>query len=130
MWNQFTVQATTSCVGTQLSLREQTLGLDRYDLVSDGKLVKAELERRHIAKYHVTTLGKILSSDKLIKFDMLARNVLEDGFDMKTPCEVGSAGKYQELKIWSAKENQAYDRGHGLYRFVQIGTSYYGDIED
>jgi len=128
MWNQYSVMATTSCIGTQLSLKEMTLGLDRHDLVSDGKLHKAELQRSHIAKYHSTTLGKILSSDKFIKFDMLARNVLEEGFDMKTPCEVGSAGKYQELKIRAKKDNQAYGRSSGLYRFVQVGTSYHGDL--
>lgn len=123
MWNQYSVMATTSCIGTPLSLKEMTLGLDRHDLSSDGKLVSAALERRTITNYKSTTLGKILSSDKFIKFDMLARNVLDEGFDMKTPCDVGSAGKYQELRIVTGTKE-------GNRRFVQIGTTYYGDVEE
>lgn len=115
MWNQYTAQATKSVNGSSLSNWEMAHGMDRHDLSSDGKLMSAALERRVITNFKSTTLGKILSSDKFIKFDMLARNVIEEGFDMKTPCEVGSAGKYQELVI-------------GDMRFVQVGTSYYGDV--
>jgi len=107
------VQATTSCTGTQLSLSEQTLGLDRFDLVSDGKLYTTEVQHRPIKNFTTTTLGKILSSDKFIRFDLLARNVIKEGFDLKTECSVGSTSKYQELHI-------------GDSCFVQVGTTYYG----
>lgn len=115
MWNEFSAQATKSVTGSNLSMWEMAHGMDRNDMKSDGKLISAALNRLTIVNYKTTTLSKILSSDALIKFDMLARNVIAEGIDIKTVCEVGSSGKYQELII-------------GDKRFVQIGTSYYGNV--
>jgi len=114
MWNQYSCQAVTSSIGTSLSRFEQTMGMDRYDLKSDGKLVSAATVK-NIESFKSTTLSNILSSDKFIKFDMLARNVIEEGIPITTKVQVGSNGKLQEIKV-------------GEQRFRQVGTSYYGDI--
>jgi len=117
MWNQYTAQATTSTIGTQLSRREMSLGLDRFDLKSDGKLVSAGLAKE-VSTFKSTTLGDILSSDKFIKFDLLARNVVEEGYNMATKVNVGNNGKVQEIRTPDNKQ------------FRQVGTSYYGDISE
>jgi hypothetical protein len=109
-----TVRATTSCVGTQLSRAEMALSLDRHDLVADTKLVNLAT-MRDIENYKQTTLGKILSSDKFIKFDMLAHNVIAEGFAHSTKVLVGSNGKTKEIKI-------------GEQQFRQVDTTYFGDI--
>ena len=114
MWNQYTAQAVTSSIGTRLSRFEQTMGMDRYDLQCDGKLVSAATLRT-VENFKTTTLSNILSSDKFIKFDMLARNVIEEGLPITSKVQVGSIGKVQEIKV-------------GEQRFRQVGTSYYGDV--
>jgi hypothetical protein len=114
MWNQYSCQAVTSSIGTRLSRFEQTMGMDRYDLKSDGKLVSAATLKT-VESFKSTTLSNILSSDKFIKFDMLARNVIEEGIPITTKVQVGSIGKLQEIKV-------------GEQRFRQVGTSYYGDV--
>jgi hypothetical protein len=110
-----TVNATTSCTGSQLSLSEQALGLDRNDLKSDGKLVSLHTEFE-VTKFKPAILGDILTSDKFIRFDLLARNVIKEGFAHNTKVQVGSSGRAQEIKTPDGR------------RFRQIGTSYYGDI--
>lgn len=117
MWNQFTAQATTSVNGSQLSLQEMTLGLDRHDLKSDGKLQSAA-SLKDVTSYKSTTLGAILSSDKFIKFDLLARNVIDEGYQLNAKVQAGANGKVQEIKTADGK------------RFRQVGTSYYGNIDD
>lgn len=117
MWNSYTAQATTSCIGSQLSRWEMTNGMDRHDLKSDGKLVSAATVRE-VTSYKSTTLGAILSSDKFIKFDLLARNVIEEGYEMNAKVQAGANGKVQEIKTADGK------------RFRQVGTSYYGDISE
>mgnify|MGYP005637789861 CR=1 FL=1 len=114
MFNVYTVNATTSCTGSQLSMREQALGMDRHDLRTDGKLVTAATIPT-VEVFKSTTLGNILSSDKFISFDLLARNVIEEGYDHKTKVQVGRAGKVQEIRV---DEKQ----------FRQVGNVYYGDI--
>ena len=72
---------------------------------------------RKITNFKATTLSNILRSDKLISFDMLARNVIDEKiFDRNAQCEVGSSGKYRVLKIEGK-------------RFLQIGTTYFGEVE-
>lgn len=117
MWNQFTAQAITSINGSRLSNWEMAHGMDRHDLRSDGKLVSAATVRE-VTSYKSTTLGAILSSDKFIKFDLLARNVIEEGYDLKTKVQAGANGKVQEIKTADGK------------RFRQVGTSYYGDVSE
>ena len=89
------------------------LSLDRHDLSTDNKLVSAAT-MRNIENYKQTTLGKILSSDKFIKYDMLAHNVIA-GFAHSTKVLVGSYGKTKEIKI-------------GDKQFRQVDTTYFGDI--
>ena len=110
-----TVNATTSCTGSQLSLAEQSLGLDRNDMKSDGKLISTFTEYT-VTKFKPAVLGNILTSDSLIKFDLLARNVIKEGYPPNTKVQVGSSGRAQEIKTPDG----------GRYR--QIGTLYYGDI--
>jgi hypothetical protein len=116
-FNQYTAQATTSCVGTQLSVREMALGLDRYDMPSD-RGHGHEAVNREVTQFKSTTLGAILSSDKFIKYDMLARNVINEGYKMSTKVQVGFNGKVQEIRTPDEKQ------------FRQVGTSYYGDISE
>ena len=117
MWDQFTAKATTSVNGSRLSNWEMAHGMDRHDLKSDGRLQSAAT-LREVTSYKPTTLGAILSSDKFIKFDLLARNVIEEGYDLKTKVQAGANGKVQEIKTADGK------------RFRQVGTSYYGNIDD
>ena len=90
------------------------LSLDRHDLSTDNKLVSAAT-MRNIENYKQTTLGKILSSDKFIKYDMLAHQVIAEGFAHSTKVLVGSNGKTKEIKI-------------GDKQFRQVDTTYFGDI--
>jgi len=117
MWNQFSAQATTSVVGSRLSNWEMANGMDRHDLKSDGKLQSAAT-LREVTSYKPTTLGAILSSDKFIKFDLLARNVVGEGYELNAKVHAGANGKVQEIKTADGK------------RFRQVGTSYYGNIDD
>lgn len=117
MWNQYSVNATTSCIGTRLSNWEMANGMDRHDIKSDGKLTSAAT-LKDVTSYKSTTLGAILSSDKFIKFDLLARNVIEEGYEMNAKVQAGANGKVQEIKTADGK------------RFRQVGTSYYGDISE
>ena len=110
------VQAVTSSTGSMLSRAEQVLGLDRHNLSTDGKLVSA-LTERTVETFKTTTLGQIFSSDQFIKYDLLARNVLSEGYKPTTKVQVGSNGKVKEIKTKT-----------GRYR--QIGTSYYGNVDE
>jgi len=111
------VYPTTSCTGSRLTRMEQVNGFDRHDMRAD-RIGGEYTVTREVTKFNSTTLGNILSSDKFIKFDLLARNVIEEGFDLGTKVEVGSNGKVQEIKTADGK------------RFRQVGTSYYGDISE
>ena len=116
MFNHRLVQATTSCTGTRLSRTEQVLGLDRHDLRTDGKLVN-HATLGTVENFKTVSLGQILSGDQFLKFDLLARRVLEEeGHTMKTRVQVGSNGKLQEMRT-------------PVGRFRQHGTSYYGNVE-
>lgn len=117
MWNQFTAKAITSVNGSRLSNWEMAHGMDRHDLKSDGRLISAAVVK-DVTEFKSTTLGAILSSDKFIKFDMLARNVVEEGYNMATKVKVGNNGKVQEIRTPDNKQ------------FRQVGTSYYGDISE
>lgn len=117
MFNQYTAQATTSVNGSSLSNWEMAHGMDRHDLKSDGKLQSAA-SLKDVTSYKSTTLGAILSSDKFIKFDLLARNVIDEGYQLNAKVQAGANGKVQEIKTADGK------------RFRQVGTSYYGNIDD
>lgn len=112
---KYTVNATTSCTGSQLSISEQSLGIDRNELITDGKLVSALTENK-VTKFKPTVLGDILTSDSFIRYDLLARNVLKEGYPANTKVQVGSSGRVQEIKTPDGS------------RYRQIGVSYYGDI--
>ena len=90
------------------------LSLDRHDLSTDNKLVSAAT-MRNIENYKQTTLWKILASDKFIKYDMLAHNVIAEGCAHSTKVLGGSNGKTKEIKI-------------GDKQFRQGVTTYFGDI--
>jgi len=117
MFDKYTVKATTSVLGTRLSGWEMAHGMDRHDLKSDGRLVSGA-SLKDVTSFKSTTLGAILSSDKFIKFDMLARNVIDEGYQLNTKVQAGANGKVQEIKTADGK------------RFRQVGTSYYGDISE
>jgi hypothetical protein len=113
----YQVNAVTSCTGSRLSRTEQVLGLDRHDLRTDGKLVNHSTIGS-VDSFKSVSLGQILSGDQYLKFDLLARRVLEEeGHTMKTRVQVGSKGKLQEMRT-------------PLGRFRQHGTSYYGNVEE
>jgi hypothetical protein len=117
MWNQFTAQATTSVIGSKLSNWEMANGMDRHDMVAD-RIGGDYTVTREVTTFKSTTLGAILSSDKFIKFDLLARNVVEEGYNLSTKVKVGNNGKVQEIRTPDNKQ------------FRQVGTSYYGDISE
>jgi hypothetical protein len=117
MFDSFTVRATTSVTGSRLSNWEMSNGMDRHELSNVKSAIAAFDTNRKITNFKATTLGNILRSDKLISFDMLARNVIDEKiFDRNAQCEVGSSGKYRVLKIEGK-------------RFLQIGTTYFGEVE-
>ena len=118
MFDSFTVRATTSLTGSRLSTWEMSNGMDRHELSNVKSAIAVFDTNRKITNFKATTLGNILRSDKLISFDMLARNVIDEKiFDRNAQCEVGSSGKYRVLKIEGK-------------RFLQIGTTYFGEVED
>jgi len=117
MFNQFSAQAITSVNGSRLSNWEMAHGMDRHDLKSDGRLVSGA-SLKDVTSFKSTTLSAILSSDKFIKFDMLARNVIDEGYQLNAKVQAGANGKVQEIKTADGK------------RFRQVGTSYYGSIDD
>ncbi len=117
MFDSFTVRATTSLTGSRLSNWEMSNGMDRHELSNVKSAIAVFDTNRKITNFKATTLGNILRSDKLISFDMLARNVIDEKiFDRNAQCEVGSSGKYRVLKIEGK-------------RFLQIGTTYFGEVE-
>lgn len=111
------VYATTSCTGTRLTRMEQVNGFDRHDMRAD-RIGGDYTVNREVTTFKPTTLGAILSSDKFIKFDLLARNVVEEGYNLATKVKVGNNGKVQEIRTPDNKQ------------FRQVGTSYYGDISE
>ena len=112
----FAVNAVTSINGSYLSMREQALGMDRHTLSHDGKLERKETVIREVEKWVPSTLGKVLSDQKLLKYDLLARNVLKEaGMTPQTECEVGFDGKQKQIRV-------------GDSIFLQVGTQYHGDI--
>lgn len=113
----YQVNAVTSVNGSYLSMREQALGMDRHTLSHDGRLERKEKMFKEVENLISTTMGKVLSGEKFLKFDLLARTVIkeEEEVTFSTPCKVGHIGKHKEIQI-------------GSKRFVQIGTDYYGDI--
>lgn len=118
MFDSFSARATTSLTGSYLSNWEMTNGMDRHELANVKSALAGFDTSRKIVNFKSTTLSNILRSDKLISFDMFARNVIEENvFDRNAPCEVGSSGKYRVLKIEGK-------------RFLQIGTTYFGEVED
>jgi len=114
--SDYSVNAVTSINGSYLSAREQALGMDRHTLSSDGQLVRKEMVLRQVDTYHDITIGKLLSDPKFLKYDLLARNVLEEaGMTHTTACRVGFAGKQKHLVVEDS-------------HFLQEGTQYYGAI--
>jgi len=112
----YSVNAVTSVNGSYLSMREQALGMDRHTLSHDGQLVRKETVLKEVEKWTPSTLGKVLSDEKLLKFDLLARNVLKEaGMTPQTECEVGFIGKQKQIRVEGSV-------------FLQIGTQYHGDI--
>jgi hypothetical protein len=118
MFDSFSARATTSLTGSRLSNWEMSNGMDRHELANAKSILERFDTNRKIVNFKSTTLSNILRSDKLISFDMLARNVIEEKvFDRNAPCDVGSSGKYRILKIEGK-------------RFLQIGTTYFGEVDD
>jgi hypothetical protein len=114
--SDYSVNAVTSINGSYLSAREQALGMDRHTLSSDGQLVRKETVFKEIESWTETTLGKLLSDPKLLKYDLLARNVLkEGGMTPTTVCSVGFSGKQKQIEVDGSC-------------FAQIGHQYHGDI--
>lgn len=116
MFNKYTASATTNMLGGYLSNFERENGMDRHSLASDPSISNGYVNTE-VTKFNSTTLSNILSSDKFIKFDLLARNVIDEGFNVTTKVQVGSNGKVKELRV-------------GKQRFRQVGTSYYGDVSE
>ena len=112
----YQVNAVTSINGSYLSAREQALGMDRHTLRYDGRLETITKEFREVENFRETTLGKIFATDSMLKFDLLARNVVKyEKLELSTQVKAGFNGKQKEIQI-------------GTQRFVQIGSDYYGDI--
>ena len=112
----YSVNAVTSINGSYLSMREQALGMDRHTLSHDGKLERKETVLKEVEKWTETTLGKLLSDPKFLKYDLLARNVLKEaGMSQTTVCSVGFVGKQKQIQVDGSC-------------FLQIGTQYHGDI--
>jgi len=112
----YSVNAVTSINGSYLSMREQALGMDRHTLSHDGQLVRKETVLKEVEKWTPSTLGRVLSDAKLLKFDLLARNVLKEaGMKPTTACEVGFDGKQKQIRVDGSV-------------FVQEGTQYHGDM--
>ena len=112
----YSVNAVTSINGSYLSMREQALGMDRHSLSHDGQLVRKETVLKEVEKWTETTLGKLLSDSKFLKYDLLARNVLKEaGMSHTTACSVGFVGKQKQVMVDGSC-------------FLQVGTQYHGDI--
>jgi hypothetical protein len=113
----YQVNAVTSIIGTGLSRKEQALGIDRHTLSSDGNLVRVEKVLKDVENWTQTTIGDAMGgSDKFLKYDLLARNVLEEaGMERSTACEVGFVGKQKQLRV------------EGTI-FLQVGSQYHGDM--
>ena len=112
----YQVNAVTSINGSYLSAREQALGMDRHTLSHDGQLVRKETVLKDVESWTETTLGKLLSDPKFLKYDLLARNVLKEaGMSQTTVCSVGFVGKQKQIQVDGSC-------------FLQIGTQYHGDI--
>jgi hypothetical protein len=90
--------------------------MDRHTLSHDGQLVRKETVLKDVEKWTPSTLGRVLSDAKLLKFDLLARNVLKEaGMTPQTECAVGFIGKQKQIRVEDSV-------------FLQIGTQYHGDI--
>ena len=112
----YQVNAVTSINDSYLSAREQAMGMDRHSLCSDTRLERLTQVFREVENFKETTLGKILATDSMLKFDLLARNVVKyEKMELSTRVKAGFNGKQKEIQI-------------GTQRFVQIGTDYHGDI--
>jgi hypothetical protein len=113
----YQVNAVTSINGSYLSMREQALGMDRHTLSHDGQLVRKETVLKDVENWTTTTIGDAMGgSNKFLKYDLLARNVLKEaGMERSTACEVGFVGKQKQLRV------------EGTI-FLQEGSQYHGDM--
>ena len=113
----YQVNAVTSINGSYLSMREQALGMDRHSLSYDGQLVRKETVLKDVENWTATTIGDAMGgSNKFLKYDLLARNVLKEaGMSQTTVCSVGFVGKQKQIQVDGSC-------------FLQIGTQYHGYI--
>ena len=115
MFNQYTCNVTTGSTGE----RTMFMGFDLSNLKVDGTLGETPMVDKEVKlDKKVYTVGKLLSTDFGLKYDLILNMMMRDGtVDLSTKVQVGSNGRLREVYVVSTKTS---------YRIW--GKTYYGKV--
>lgn len=115
MFNQYTCNVTTGSTGE----RTMFMGFDLSNLKVEGALGETPMVDKDVKlDSKVYTVGKLLSTDYGLKYDLILNMMMRDGtVDLSTKVQVGSNGRLREVMVVETKD---------AYRIW--GKTYYGKV--